>query len=270
MALEIDNRTARWLWLHSTGLGNAPVGKLNLLQLVKDLGFVQLDTIRNVTRAQHHILWSRNQNYREPMLNNLLGKQRKVFEHYTHDASVIPVEFYPMWQRQFSRMKEKIDRLNYYPNMPDEKGRQTIKARIAKEGPLSTHAFDTKVVGTKKMWSRPPHKMALDYMWYCGELATSHRENFKKFYDLSERVIPDEYREVEYDDEHQIDWLCKAALERLSFGTVGDVQRFWDATTSDEVRQWAGSAGESLVEVKVGQTDKSWGEVFAVGDIEQR
>jgi|GEM_PF-3556237 len=31
-------------------------------------------------------------------------------------------------------------------------------------GPLSTHAFDTKIIGKKEMWARPPHKRALDYL----------------------------------------------------------------------------------------------------------
>jgi len=80
MMLRIKNRDARRLWLNKQGLARAPTGPLDLLQTIKDLGFVQLDTIRNVTRAHHHILWSRNQNYREPMLGKLLAQDRSVFE----------------------------------------------------------------------------------------------------------------------------------------------------------------------------------------------
>ena len=270
MPLQIDNRSARKLWLHSQGLAAAPTGALDVLQIIRDLGFVQLDTINNITRAHHHILWSRNQNYREPMLNRLLADDRSVFEHFTHDASVIPVEFYPMWQRQFTRLKQKIDRSNYYRAMPDEKGRAAIKDRIEKEGPLSTHAFDTKITGKKQMWSRPPHKLGLDYMWYAGELATSHRENFKKFYDLSERVIPGHIKDQSHDDQHQIDWLCRAALDRLSFGSVGDIQRFWAATQMAEVRQWATNLAKELVPVEVEDIDGNWTSALAPADIEQR
>ena len=270
MPLQIDNRSARKLWLHSQGLAAAPTGALDVLQIIHDLGFVQLDTINNITRAHHHILWSRNQNYREPMLNRLLADDRSVFEHFTHDASVIPVEFYPMWQRQFTRLKQKIDRSNYYRAMPDEKGRAAIKDRIEKEGPLSTHAFDTKITGKKQMWSRPPHKLGLDYMWYAGELATSHRENFKKFYDLSERVIPGHIKDQSHDDQHQIDWLCRAALDRLSFGSVGDIQRFWAATQMAEVRQWATNLAKELVPVEVEDIDGNWTSALAPADIEQR
>jgi len=204
------------------------------------------------------------------MLDKLLGEERLVFEHYTHDASILPMEYYPMWKRQFRRMKERIDRKNYYSSMLDEAGRAAIKVRIAEEGPLSTQAFDTKVVGKKEMWTRPPHKLALDYMWYAGELATSHRKDFRKFYGLSEHVIPHEIRTSELSDQHQINWLCHAALDRLTFGTLGDIRRFWEATEVDEVKDWAENAAGKLVPVETQAMDGSWVEAFAPSDIEDR
>ncbi|MFK7842136.1 MAG: crosslink repair DNA glycosylase YcaQ family protein, partial [Sphingorhabdus sp.] len=188
MALQISNREARWLWLQSQGLSDTPTGPLNLSETILRLGYVQLDTIQNVTRAHHHILWSRNQNYREPMLDQLLGKDRAIFEHFTHDASVLPIEFYPMWQRQFRRLGDRAAGYASFQKAIKDIGAQEIKDRIAAEGPLSTHAFDTKVKGAKQMWDRPPHKRVMDQLWYAGELATSHRHNFTKYYDLSERV----------------------------------------------------------------------------------
>ena len=118
--LRIANRDARRLWLHAQGLGVAPTGKLDLLGSIERLGFVQLDTIRVVARAHDHILWSRNQHYREPMLNKLLAKKRAVFEHFTHDASVLPTTTYPLWRRQFARMEAKLRRYGWHKSMLDE------------------------------------------------------------------------------------------------------------------------------------------------------
>ncbi|TCD14268.1 winged helix-turn-helix domain-containing protein [Oricola cellulosilytica] len=268
--LKISNRDARRLWLDAQGLAGTPVGPLDVMSIIRKLGYVQLDTIRVVSRAHHHILWSRNQHYREPMLNRLLAHERSLFEHYTHDASVLPIEFYSMWRRQFRRLKERIDRSNYYSSMLDAAGRQAIRKRIEAEGPLSTNAFETKVAGERRMWSRPPHKLALDYMWYAGELATSHRNNFKKFYDLSERVIPADVRDLEHSDEAQVDWLCRGALDRLAFGTPGEVQRFWDATDAGEVRRWSDGSKRSLVPVEIQAADGSWSRALAPDDIELR
>ena len=270
VSLKIRNRAARRLWLTTQGLATSPTGALDILPIIRQLGFVQLDTIRVVSRAHHHIIWNRNQHYREPMLNKVLANDRRLFEHYTHDASVLPMEFYPMWRRQFRRLKERIDRSSWYGTMLDAAGRDAIKTRIANEGPLSTHAFDTKVSGAKGMWKRPPHKLALDYMWYAGELATSHRENFKKFYDLSERVIPEVLRSQEHPDETQVDWLCHAALQRLGFGTLNEIQKFWNAADPREVNAWAERAGQSVVPVDLQAADGSWSKSYAHGDIETR
>ena len=270
VSLKISNRAARRLWLTTQGLATTPTGALDILPIIRQLGFVQLDTIRVVARAHHHIIWNRNQHYREPMLNRLLANERRLFEHYTHDASVLPMEFYPMWRRQFRRLKERIDRSAWYGTMLDAAGRDAIKTRIANEGPLSTHAFDTKVSGAKGMWKRPPHKLALDYMWYAGELATSHRENFKKFYDLSERVIPEVWRSQEHADEAQVDWLCDAALQRLGFGTLSEIQKFWNAADPREVNAWAERAGPSVAPVDLQAADGSWSQSYAPGDIETR
>jgi uncharacterized protein YcaQ len=237
--------------------------------MIHDLGFVQLDSIQVVARAHHHILWSRNQNYREPMLDRLMAEDRGIFEHFTHDASVLPMEFLPMWRRQFARKQAQLDRMNWFRGLPDQGARAEIKARIAAEGALSTHAFDTKIEGKKEMWSRPPHKLALDYMWYAGELATCHRVNFTKYYDLAERVFPDHLRTQELDDLHQVDWLCDAALTRMGFGTVGEVKKFWDAVDLPEAKVWA-DGNRALLPVEVETVDGTWTSGVAPADIEAR
>lgn len=210
MTLTIDNRRARWRLLEALGLSPTPTGPLDLLGQIEQLGFVQLDTIQYLTRAHHHILWSRNQNYRETMLNPLMQRDRAVFEHFTHDASVLPMAFLPYWQRQFRRMREKLAR-------------------------------------KKQVWSRPAHKQGLDYLWHVGELATCHRDGFTKVYDLAERVFPPI---PDLDDATQLDWLCRAALQRLIFATPGEVQRFWDAADNKEVRDWCARAGLESIQVQ--------------------
>ncbi len=266
--IRIPNRDARRLWLHAQGLATPPTGPLNVPDIIDRLGFVQLDTIRTVARAQDHIIWSRNQHYRERMLNKLLAKDRAVFEHFTHDASVLPMTTYPMWRRQFRRMDERIRRSSWYASMLDEDGRAAIRERIAREGPLSTHAFDTVCADRTVAWRRPPHKQALDFMWHVGELATSHRENFTKFYDLTERVIPAEVLEDERSDAEQLDWLCRQALDRLAFATEGEIQRFWEAAGLAEVKAWSDRARRGLAHVLVETAAGDWVPSIAPADIE--
>ncbi|MEO0438556.1 MAG: crosslink repair DNA glycosylase YcaQ family protein [Pseudomonadota bacterium] len=268
--MQISNRNARRLLLAAQGLSDTPTGAIDLKQMIERLGFVQLDSIQVVARAHHHILWSRNQNYREPILDRHMADERQVFEHFTHDASVIPIEFYPMWQRQFRRLEKKVQSWGWDRAKSAGVDLTSIKKRIRKEGPLSTKDFSTKLGVQKSMWSRPPHKLALDYLWYAGELSTAHRINFTKFYDLTERVIPEAHRQRSIADQNQIRWLCNAALQRLVFGTAGDVQRFWDAVDSAEVGAWVAEEHSRLVPVDIQGADKSWRQCWALDGIEEQ
>ena len=271
MPLKITNRQARRLWLDRQGLATAPTGPLSLdgvADIIARLGFVQLDTIRVIARAHDHILWSRNNNYREPMLDALM-KTRSVFEHFTHDASVLPIETYPYWRRRFDRLRHEVEKTRWAKILPPPRERRKILDRIAREGALSTRDFQTQGASRPKdMWARPPHKYVLDYYWYAGVLATCHRKNFIKHYDLSERVIPETVRARALSDEAQRDWLCEAALARLGFATGGDIQRFWDATPTEEVKRWAETSSSSRVDVEVETAEGAWTRAFAPADIE--
>ena len=119
------------------------------------------------------------------------------------------------------------------------------------------------------MWSLPPHKRARDYMWFAGELATCHRVNFTKFYNLPERVFPECLRNVDMSDDAQVEWLCTAALDRMSFGTPGEIQRFWDAVGRDEVQRWQTSA-TTLVQVQIQTAEGDWTDAWACPSIEDR
>jgi uncharacterized protein YcaQ len=70
--LKISNSKMRQLWIESNSLSNNQNKDINVLQIIKDLGFVQIDTLQIVTRAHHHIIWSRNNKYKEHMLDQLL------------------------------------------------------------------------------------------------------------------------------------------------------------------------------------------------------
>ncbi len=266
--LEISNKDARRLWLNRQGLAAQPTGPLDLAQIVEALGFVQLDTIRIIARAHDHILWSRNQKYREGMLDDLV-KDRLAFEHFTHDASVLPMQSYPYWRRQFGRMREKTIKSRWGAFMPAKKVRDKIYNRVAAEGPLCSGDFKAVPgMSRKEGWARPPHKFVLDGLWYEGVLATCHRRNFIKFYDTREKVIPAPVLKKTVSDARQIDWLCSGAMERMGFASAGDIQRYWDAVSLDEVKAWLKKRQQKIMEVKITCADGAHFHAFAACDIE--
>ena len=68
---------------------------------------MQVDSINTVARAHHMILFSRRQSYKPDALKALLETDRALFEHWTHDASILPVHLHDHWQHRFARSTER-------------------------------------------------------------------------------------------------------------------------------------------------------------------
>ena len=106
MSQTVTAEQARLLLMGAQGLLSEPARAATpavLRRLVTQMGFVQLDSINYVERAHHLTLFSRLDGYRREHLARLLERERALFEHWTHDASAIPVEWFAHWKPRFER-----------------------------------------------------------------------------------------------------------------------------------------------------------------------
>lgn len=253
----IDNVTARRLFLHVHGLGEAPSGPATaaeLQRLIERLGFVQVDSVNTVARAHDMILWSRRQRYRPEALRRLADRHRGVFEHWTHDASVIPVGFFPHWRLKFDRDRERLrHRWKDWHGSAFHAEIDTVLRHVADHGPVtSTDMADKRPEKSTGWWDWHPSKAALEYLWRSGDLSITRREGFRKVYDLTERVIPPEALNARRDEAATVDWACSAALDRLGFATSGELAAFFALIRPDEARDWVAGA---LAEGRVAEAD---------------
>ncbi len=247
-AKEIPNRLARRILLDRQGLAASPArkqSKADLLELVNQLGFVQLDSVATVERAHHMTLFARNQTYRRADFKVLLEDDRTLFENWTHDAAVIPTEFYPYWQRRFERDQAALRvRWLKWRREGFEEQLDDILSHVAEHGPTMARglAAEERKAGDG-WWDWHPSKTALEYLWRTGSLAVTRREAFQKVYDLTERVIPGNHRRPDVDDAMLIDWCCRSALDRLGIATPGELAAFWGIISPAEAKLWCEDAG---------------------------
>lgn len=275
---QVDAPGARRLFLQLQGLSDPPnrrLGKAGLRDLIQRLGFVQVDSINTVERAHQMILFSRNQTYRPADLKTLLERDRALFENWTHDASIIPVEFYPYWRRRFERERERLlERWRRWHDEAFEHILEDMLALVREEGALLSRDLEKdRPKSGGGWWDWHPSKTALEYHWRCGALAVCGREGFQKRYDLAERVIPAEHHAGEPPhDEALIDWACRGALERLGIATSGELAAFWDIVTPEEAKAWAARhLGRDLIEVELASLDGTRPrKALAAPDIEER
>lgn len=269
----IPNPRARRLFLDRHALSEAPVGAASgqaLHDLIERIGFVQVDSINTVARAHDMILWSRRQSFRPPALKRLLERDRSLWEHWTHDASILPVRLHGVWQHRFQRDAVRLEK-NWRSWFREgyEAQFDSILNRIARDGPVGTaDVGEGEVRGKGGWWDWHPSKTALEWLWRTGKLAITRRDGFAKIYDLTERVIPEAHR-LPVQAEEVCDWACRSALRQLGFGTSGEIAAYWNAVGPEAAKQWCreavarGEIIEAEVEGALGQRRK----VFLSPDI---
>jgi uncharacterized protein YcaQ len=260
----LDNRRARRLFLDRHLLlrpGSGPGSGKDLDGVLRDLGFVQVDSVNTLARAHDLILWSRRGQYRPEALEHLVARHRTAFEHWTHDAAVIPMPFYPMWRLKFAR-DEALMRARWPLGRRQgwEAETETVLRHVADHGPVcTTDVGGDEKKGSSGWWDWHPSKTALEFLWRSGRLAICHRRGFRKFYDLTERVIPAEHLGRRKDDHEIVDWAMREALGRLGFGTSGELAAFFEIVTRDEARAWCARAlaAGRLIEADIEMADGS-------------
>jgi uncharacterized protein YcaQ len=235
---------ARLLLLGAQGLLADPsraATKAAVFELVRRMGFVQLDSISYVERAHHLTLGSRLHAYRREHFARLLESDRSLFEHWTHDASAVPTEWFAHWKPRFARASARIRANGWWQErMGGEADRyiDAVRARIAREGPLRSQDFEHERGQVSAWWGWKPQKAALEYLWHTGELLVVRRENFQKVYDLAERVFPELHQAPAPSDEEHTEWACSTALERLVVATPKELAEFWKAIDPARAKAW--------------------------------
>ena len=174
------------------GRSRLPEGKEGIARAIEKLGYIQIDTISVIERAHHHTLWTRCPDFTPGMLHDLQAKDRRIFEYWGHAASYLPISdyrFYLPRMRGFLEPHQKWEkqRLEKFGHMM-----QPVLERIRNEGPLSSKDFATSTGDQRgTWWDWRPAKVALELLFWRGELMITERRNFHRLYDLTERVLPE-------------------------------------------------------------------------------
>ncbi len=214
---------------------------------MRALGFVQVDSISAVERAHHLIMHARLNGYKPRHLTDHAERSRSVFEHWTHDASLIRSDWLPWWTHRFERDRARFLKSVWMRQRLGRNWPRTVRGvidAIGASGPMSVRDIHEVMPARRSRsagwWEWSPFKAALEYLWRCGEVAIHSRRGFEKVYDLAHRVhgrMP----AAPAGDAH-IEWACREALERLGAATPREIAAFLGAVTPADAAAWCGRA----------------------------
>ena len=159
-----------------------------VVETIRRLGCVQLDSISTVERSHRIALGARIGAYPESAVSRLL-RDGQVFEYWAHEACLLPVEDYPMHRW---RMERFVDSHPWRGNVFEREPELTAQVlrEISERGPLGSRDFEGS--GSGGMWNWKPAKVVLEALHSAGRLVIAGRDRFQRQYDLPERVLPPE------------------------------------------------------------------------------
>ncbi len=176
-----------------------PVTTAGILEVVRDLGCLQLDPISVVARSHQLVLWSRLGAYDLADLDALLWRERSLFEYWAHVASIVLTEDYPihnLLMRTYATGDPQSPRGKKFRAWLDENKalRRHILAELHRNGPQPSRYFEDKAAADwhSTGWTAGRNvSQMLDYLWTKGKIMVAGRSGLQKLWDVSERCLPD-------------------------------------------------------------------------------
>ena len=256
--LIISSQQARRIAVQASGLHNSQPfgkGKQAVLKAVQQIGYVQIDTISVVQRAHHHVIWSRVPSYEARLLSELQADDKLIFEYWSHAAAYLPIEDFrytlPLkdWYRR---------RKDPWPKAP-EKLMAEVYDRLQAEGPLMARDFE----GKKKhkgegWWDWKPAKLALERLFFQGDIAIVGRQGFQKIYDITERFLPSHINTQAPSPEEYAQYLIDNSIRSFGLARASEISylRRGMSKVVQAVLLANVEAGK-LVACQIGKADKS-------------
>ena len=196
---SLTRRQARRIALRAQGFGARPAkgeaGWQRLHSTIARMGLVQLDSVNVFLRSHYLPLYARAGSYdRSHLDRRAFGtRHRPFFEYWAHEASLLPLEFHPLlrWRMARAAAGEGLYRDMAEFVLENRPYLDAVLGELARRGPLSARDLEDAGSRNGPWWGWSRGKMAMEYLFWTGQVTTASRRNFERIYDLSERVIPD-------------------------------------------------------------------------------
>ncbi len=226
--MPFTRETVRRLMLEKQGVGGYPghVEKTDVYDTVNRLGCLQIDTINVVERAHYLTLWTRLGQYEKEHLDALAYRDRLLFEHWAHSACYIPFKDYRYYIKSMKVRREEMRARFAKRSKADPELLDRVLERVRDEGPLSSKDFE----GPKRKggwWNWKPAKLALELLFGAGILLIDRRENFQRYYDLAENVLPAGVDTSEPGEDERVRFFALKTMSCLGLVKPQEVRKYY-------------------------------------------
>lgn len=206
-----------------------------LLDIIRDLGCVQLDPIRHVERTHRLVLWSRLGYFDKAALDNLRWQERSLFEYWAHAASLVLTEELPVhqWQMNFRADETRSSFARSYHKWFASEADvlypliDHVLAELAKNGPMLSREFE-EVGRYESRWSNGRYtSRVLDYLWTTGQIMVYGRPGNQRLWGLASEFWPAGAVEAAWQAEQMTAFAAQKSLRALGVATSAQIKKHY-------------------------------------------
>ncbi|MDE1164155.1 MAG: winged helix-turn-helix domain-containing protein [Pseudomonas sp.] len=241
--LSLTLEQARRLSLAAQGfaqrLPGAAITGRQLSQRVERLGVVQIDSVNALVRSHYLPLFSRLGEYPRDTFDQLAWgnkRQRRLFEYWGHEASLLPLQLYPLMAWRMARaargkgIYKELARFGHEQQATVER----VFAAVVEQGALGAGSLSTRQERAGPWWDWSAEKHALEWLFAAGRVTVAGRRGFERLYDLPERVLPAAVLAQPVPDEAQAQrGLLLHAASALGVATEKDLRDYFRLAPGD-------------------------------------
>ena len=209
-----------------------------LLRAIARLGLLQLDSVSVVVRAHYMPLFSRLGPYDRTLLDRLAAhdgvpavpRRRRLFEYWAHEASLLPIELQPLLRWRMARAEQGLGTWSGLTRWARANPHAVERAlrEVEARGRIGVSELSGAGSRSGSWWGWSDGKAALEWLFWTCRLTAAGRRGFERLYDLPERVLPAEVRNLPTPDEADAQRrLLQHAAEALGIATDSDLRDYF-------------------------------------------
>ena len=166
---------------------DSPATKADVLNAIRRMGALQIDTIHVVARSPYLALFSRLGSYAPVWLDELLA-EGALFEYWSHAACFLPIEDYALYAGRMADSARRFFEEDYEARHTEAVAR--VMQALREDGAVRSADFERTDGQKGGWWNWKEEKHVLEYLHTSGQVMIARREKFQRVYDLRERVLP--------------------------------------------------------------------------------
>lgn len=254
---QLTNLEARKFILSKHGL----VGKHKftdsngVINYIRQAGCIQFDPIDICGKNAELVLQSRIKNFNKEMLFDLLYKDRKLVDYFDKNLSIFSIEDWKYFRRMRDahsnngRNKDQVDKVSAFVKQFIKVNKFACSKDIKLSGSVSWY------------WSASSlSRVALEAMYFRGELAIHHKKGAIKYYSLIEDTFTQEI--INAPEPNITDYEYKKWLVLRRIGSVG---LLWNKPSD----AWLGIGGWMWPSLKASERNTIFKDLLYEGKIIQ-